>query len=403
MALLLGRMPRQSGSVCTCSFSIILSQALHLSISHDRMLMPAKHLDVVMRRGQGSGTEAEFEALLEEIVALVSFTKDKDVFKAFYSTQLAKRLLLNKSASNDMERTMVVKLQKEMGEEFTSGDVMMKDLALSEGCVVSCLSSVLAHPSLVKAYRSQSQVSFTANVLTESAWPNYPLLRDGWNFQLTPELQADINNFTEWYQTQHKNRLLSWRWQLATVSLTARFPSGRYEIDVSLFQALVLLQFNAENVLSAEELAQRTGIEKKELARILQSLSLGRKGTRVLVKRPQGKEINPDDKFQWNKAFASERVKFRINQIQQDLSVEESRKTNEQVHIDRVSVLEATIVRIMKARKKLSLQALIEEIIRDVSKRFPPDVKEIKKRVESLIEREFLERTEDRNVLQYLA
>lgn len=103
-----------------------------------------------MRKGQGKGTEAEFNALLDEIIALIGFTRDKDVFKAFYSTQLAKRLLLNKSASDDMERNMIVKLQQgklhrahgtfapsadlyaEMGEEFTSGDIMMKDLQLSD-------------------------------------------------------------------------------------------------------------------------------------------------------------------------------------------------------------------------------------------------------------------------------
>ena len=79
---------------------------------------------------------------------------------------------------------------------------------------------------------------------------------------------------------------------------------------------------------------------------------MGRKGTRVLSKRPPGKEVAPGDTFLWNKSFTSDRVKFRINQIQQDMSAEESKKTNEQVAVDRVSVLEATIVRIMKARKK---------------------------------------------------
>lgn len=144
--------------------------------------------------------------------------------------------------------------------------------------------------------------------------------------------------------------------------------------------------------------------ESGELVRTLQSLSMGRKGTRVLVKKPAGKEVNPTDIFGYNKAFTSDRIKFRINQIQQDMSVEESRKTNEQVAVDRVSVLEATIVRIMKGRKKLTLQLLIDAVVTDVNKRFPPDVKEIKKRVESLIEREFLMRDEDdRNLLHYLA
>jgi cullin-4 len=73
-----------------------------------------------MRRGQGSGTEAEFDSQLDEIIALIGFTPDKDVFKAFYSSQLAKRLLLNKSASDDMERNMIVKLQQ--GEPDKSSD-----------------------------------------------------------------------------------------------------------------------------------------------------------------------------------------------------------------------------------------------------------------------------------------
>jgi cullin-4 len=115
---------------------------------------------------------------------------------------------------------------------------------------------------------------------------------------------------------------------------------------------------------------------------------MGRKGTRVLVKKPAGKEVKLEDIIAFNKAFVSDRAKFKINQIQQDMSAEESRKTNEQVAIDRVSVLEATIVRIMKGKKKMTLQLLIDAVVTDVSKRFPPDVKEIKKRMESLIERE---------------
>jgi cullin-4 len=48
---------------------------------------------------------------------------------------------------------------------------------------------------------------------------------------------------------------------------------------------------------------------------------MGRKGTRVLLKKPPGKEVNPTDIFGFNKAFSSDKIKFKINQIQQDLSV----------------------------------------------------------------------------------
>lgn len=88
----------------------------------------------------------------------------------------------------------------------------------------------------------------------------YPLLKDGWDFKLTPQLQSSIDTFTEWYGTQHKNRALSWRHQLGTVTLTAHFDSGKYEIGVSLFQAVVLLQFNDDDVLDFKEIRSRTGI-----------------------------------------------------------------------------------------------------------------------------------------------
>jgi cullin-4 len=83
---------------------------------------------------------------------------------------------------------------------------------------------------------------------------------EGWSFKLTPDLQASIDAFTAWYATQHKNRKLSWRYQLATVTMSARFEKGRYEIGVSLFQAVVLMQFNDDDALRFKELQDRTGI-----------------------------------------------------------------------------------------------------------------------------------------------
>lgn len=56
--------------------------------------------------------------------------------------------------------------------------------------------------------------------------------------------------------------MLSWRWQLATVTLTGRFGTGRYEIGVSLFQAVVLLGFNEDDELDFNTIQNRTGIGK---------------------------------------------------------------------------------------------------------------------------------------------
>jgi len=74
--------------------------------------MIAKYLDKAMRKGQGKATNSEFQALLDKVLQLYRFTDDKDVFRTFYHRSLAKRLLLEKSASDDFEKEMLKKLKE---------------------------------------------------------------------------------------------------------------------------------------------------------------------------------------------------------------------------------------------------------------------------------------------------
>ena len=80
--------------------------------------MIAKHIDKAMRKGQGSTSDAEFQAFLDEALALYRYTDDKDVFRTFYHRALAKRLLLDKTASDDFEIAMLKKLK--LGSCFVS-------------------------------------------------------------------------------------------------------------------------------------------------------------------------------------------------------------------------------------------------------------------------------------------
>lgn len=74
--------------------------------------MLAKHLDKAMRRGQQGRKDEEFEGELDRLLALYRFTDDKDVFRTFYHRALAKRLLLEKSASDDFEKAILKKLKE---------------------------------------------------------------------------------------------------------------------------------------------------------------------------------------------------------------------------------------------------------------------------------------------------
>ena len=67
----------------------------------------------------------------------------KDVFEAFYKKDLAKRLLLGRSASNDAEKAMITKLKAECGSQFTTKlEGMFKDIDLSHDVMTSFKQSV---------------------------------------------------------------------------------------------------------------------------------------------------------------------------------------------------------------------------------------------------------------------
>ena len=63
--------------------------------------------------------------------------------------------------------------------------------------------------------------------------------------------------------------------------------------------------------------------------------------------------------------------------------------------MERKSLLDAAIVRIMKAKKTMTHQALITETVDVMKKHFQPDVGMIKSRFEQLIEQEYMRRDDD--------
>lgn len=72
----------------------------------------AKYLDNLLRKGdKGLSTTATLEEEMDRVLVLFRFVHGKDVFEAFYKKDLAKRLLLGKSASADAERSMLAKLK----------------------------------------------------------------------------------------------------------------------------------------------------------------------------------------------------------------------------------------------------------------------------------------------------
>jgi len=156
--------------------------------------------------------------------------------------------------------------------------------------------------------------------------------------------------------------------------------------------------------LTFEDIKIATSIPEQELVRHLLSLAVAPK-TRVLLKSPMSREIKNDDRFCFNSDFTSPMTRIRIVAVAgaRTETAVEKRETSERIDEMRNIQIEATIVRIMKDRKRLDHNNLVAEVIKQLKSRFQPAPNLIKRRIEALIEREYLERDEDRTTYQYLA
>ncbi|RKP22577.1 hypothetical protein SYNPS1DRAFT_25636 [Syncephalis pseudoplumigaleata] len=209
-------------------------------------------------------------------------------------------------------------------------------------------------------------VDLGVNVLTHGIWPTYHPMD-----VILPPIMAEYQNaFKQFYNSQHKNRVLTWQHSLGHCRLRAYFPKGTKELQVSLLQAIVLLLFNdcaIDVSLSYRDIHKKTGIDED------------------------------NDQFKFNAKFQAELVRIKINSIQMKETIKENEETKERVFQDRQFQVDAAIVRIMKARKRMSHVNLSAEIYEQLKFHIP-------KRIESLIERDYLERdAEESNVYKYLA
>ncbi|KAG6909083.1 hypothetical protein DXG01_002064 [Tephrocybe rancida] len=352
--------------------------------------MIAKYLDRTMRKGQGVSTDAEFEGLLDSALALYRYTDDKDVFRTFYHRSLAKRLLLQKSASDDFEVAMLKKLKEQYDPEFGMGEDMFKDLALSR-------EAMREYHSKLDIENSGHKLSVM--VLQRSSWP-FAVQKT--KVDLPVDMQTDLTAYASYYKERHSGHTLDWDHALGTVTLSGRFKPAKKELTVSLYQAVVLLLFNDNTEWRYPDILEQTRMDPEELKRVLQSLACGKK--KVLKKLPSGRDVDETDVFRFNADFDDPHARVHINTIQAKVSPAESKRTNDSIEGDRVHYLEAAIVRVMKARKELTYEQIKTTTIEAVKNHFVPTVDAIKKRVDWLVDNDYLKRDpEDKNRFFYVA
>mmetsp|Transcript_25837 Transcript_25837/g.48921 ORF Transcript_25837/g.48921 Transcript_25837/m.48921 type:complete len:768 (-) Transcript_25837:70-2373(-) len=377
----------------------------------------AVYVDELLRVGLKGATEEQIQEALQKAIVVFRYLSDKDVFESFYKQHLAKRLLGGRSVSDDAERAMVSLLKAECGYQFTTKlEGMFNDMRISR-------ETREEYKKFKRSDKStKDSMDMDVDVLTTGYWPSQNVPK----CTLPPQVQEAIDHFGQFYLGKHTGRKLSWQTSTGTAELRASFGPAdkprRHELSVSTYQMCILVLFNAADTLTLGQIRSQTHIPDTELRRHLISLCTPK--NKILKKGSKGKGItSDDDTFTFNTNYTSKLKRVRIFLVKEtsiargesggavrvgsdgSAAAASSGLINGAVPVaveeDRRHLVEASIVRIMKARKSLNHNDLIAEVTRQLSNRFQPPPMFIKKRIESLIEREYLERAENEHKLYH--
>ncbi|PIA61546.1 hypothetical protein AQUCO_00300814v1 [Aquilegia coerulea] len=345
--------------------------------------------NILKKGGSDKLSDEAIEETLEKVVKLLAYVSDKDLFAEFYRKKLARRLLFDKSANDDHERSILTKLKQQCGGQFTSKmEGMVTDLTLAREHQTNFEEYLTINPA------TNPGIDLTVTVLTTGFWPSYK----SFDLNLPAEMVKCVEVFKEFYQTKTKHRKLTWIYSLGTCNINGKFDQKTIELIVTTYQASLLLLFNSSDRLSYSEIKEQLNLTDDDIIRLLHSLSCAK--YKILNKVPNTKTISQKDVFEFNSKFTDKMRRIKIPLP----PVDEKKKVIEDVDKDRRYAIDASIVRIMKSRKVLGHQQLVMECVDQLGRMFKPDFKAIKKRIEDLITRDYLERDKDNpNLYKYLA
>ena len=374
-------------------FQLALKQAYEEFINKENYVssLLARFVNDILRRGSKLAIN-DLENAMSHVVMLYGYLRDKDIFEREYQLYLATRLLQDLSQSEQNERTMIGKLKNEAGYLWTSKlEDMFKDIQLSKELM----------NEFNKIFGSKYSIDLNVSVCTTGSWPTSSI-----NGIKKPAALGQISDaFTQYYKSKYNGRKLTFQMNKGKADVQVIFKGKiKKTLVVSTYQMLILLLFNTKQTYTFKEILDATGINKNDLS--IAVLSMCHPKVKIMRKSPNSKNIEDNHKFQINPNYNNPRAKINIPTIHNIVGNKAAINGPNVVPADiirqRKYQMDAHIVRIMKTRQTLKHNDLMIEVVKQLQKRFEPKMLDIKKRIQCLIELEYLERDEqNRQIYKY--
>ncbi|KAJ8945868.1 hypothetical protein NQ318_002708 [Aromia moschata] len=366
----------------------------------------ANYCDMLLRRTPLSKrlTSEEIESRLRDVLLVLKYVSNKDVFMRYHKAHLTRRLILDASADSEKEEDMVEWLREVgMPADYVNKLArMFQDIKVSEDLNGQFRTSTARHDAI------------NIKILNAGAWARGS---ERVTVSLPVELEDYIPEVEDFYKKKHSGRKLQWYHHMSNGTITFTTNGGKFDLDVTTFQMAVLFAWNQRqhDKISYENLRLATELPDGELRRTLWSLVAFPKLKRQLllfspnVSAP--KDFSEHTVFWVNQDFALIKTgklqkRGKVNLIGRlQLSTERSQVEDNQSIVQlRILRTQEAIIKILKMRKKISNAALQSELVDILKNMFLPSKKMIKEQLEWLIEHKYMKRDDDDiNTFIYMA
>jgi cullin 1 len=371
----------------------------------------AKYMHHIMKASTNTAenfTDKEVESRLNAGIRIFSFLEDKDVFLSNYSNLLSRRLIFRMSCSNEAEETAISKLKEICGHERTYRlQRMFTDCSVSKDMNEKFRAWIRKEkgPEPMELPLDVFQVE----VLTSGSWP--PVGACSVN-NLPKEISTGHALFEAYYNSERTGRKLTWASLYSNGVLKTNYPLPRgksYDLHV-LTSHMAVLYLGFQNAgwegdampwVRVPHLQSKCSMDDKELNYALAVLVK----VKILVQgdgaNAQAYALNPGFQYKDKKVLVHQLVGTKADT---DASPDEAHQGMRMVEEDRKYAIQAAVVRVLKNRKLIGHQALVAEVIDQLKGSFHPTVQDIKRNIDTLIEKEYMERrTEDGGYYEYIA
>ena len=359
----------------------------------------ARFADMVLRKGvyddKKKDDAKETEEILEQIVYLYSYIQDKDVFEHEYQNLLARRLCMNMSRSLDMEQAILAKFNKKAGYSWiTKLNHMFQDATKSKELMTT----------FHQTHNTETEFGMELDVTMCRAgyWPSPVFSTSCGTLPQDKRFRAMCACFEEFYKRTYPGHKVRWRMDQGMAEVQVTWPNGTtYTFGVTTCMMLILLVLQDNPTATVSCIMEQTGISFENLYDHI--LTLCHPNYKILQKRPNAIRLLKTDKVRLNPNFKpntpSRRIIVGLKKFRKPFSTTEIKEPPE-----RVFQIDATIIRTMKTHHKLGHNKLISNVVEQLQHRFKPQPQQIKKRIEILIDQNYMKRdAEDRSVYIYLA